>query len=221
METNVVSQGLIGIGIEIVIVIVNGGGLKNDDHVTDLVIESVVIDPGVVKDLDVEVVREATVVIVKDDGAEIETLAVAVDEPEVEVLMKSLEEEAEVKTGKAQGEHKVKIVKVNAGVEAKIERAEGVEVKIERAEGVEVKIERVEGAEVKIEKVEGVVVKNEKVKEVEVKIERAEGVEVEIEKEEEVVVEIAKVEGEVEVEIGTVEKVKIGGTVEPGKPKRR
>ena len=211
METNVVSQGLIGIGIEIVIVIVNGGGLKNDDHVTDLVIESVVIDPGVVKDLDVEVVREATVVIVKDDGAEIETLAVAVDEPEVEVLMKSLEEEAEVKTGKAQGEHKVKIVKVNAGVEAKIERAEG----------VEVKIERVEGAEVKIEKVEGVVVKNEKVKEVEVKIERAEGVEVEIEKEEEVVVEIAKVEGEVEVEIGTVEKVKIGGTVEPGKPKRR
>ena len=211
METNVVSQGLIGIGIEIVIVIVNGGGLKNDDHVTDLVIESVVIDPGVVKDLDVEVVREATVVIVKDDGAEIETLAVAVDEPEVEVLMKSLEEEAEVKTGKAQGEHKVKIVKVNAGVEAKIERAEG----------VEVKIERVEGAEVKIEKVEGVVVKNEKVKEVEVKIERAEGVEVEIEKEEEVVVEIVKVGGEVEVEIGTVEKVKIGGTVEPGKPKRR
>ena len=211
METNVVSQGLIGIGIEIVIVIVNGGGLKNDDHVTDLVIENVVIDPGVVKDLDVEVVREATVVIVKDDGAEIETLVVTVDEPEVEVLMKSLEEEAEVKTGKAQGEHKVKIVKVNAGVEAKIERAEG----------VEVKIERVEGAEVKIEKVEGVVVKNEKVKEVEVKIERAEGVEVEIEKEEEVVVEIVKVGGEVEVEIGTVEKVKIGGTVEPGKPTKR
>ena len=211
METNVVSQGLIGIGIEIVIVIVNGGGLKNDDHVTDLVIENVVIDPGVVKDLDVEVVREATVVIVKDDGAETETLVVAVDEPEVEVLMKSLEEEAEVKTGKAQGEHKVKIVKVNAGVEAKIERAEG----------VEVKIERVEGAEVKIEKVEGVVVKNEKVKEVEVKIERAEGVEVEIEKEEEVVVEIVKVGGEVEVEIGTVEKVKIGGTVEPGKPTKR
>lgn len=171
METNVVSQGLIG--IEIVIVIVNGGGLKNDDHVTDLVIENVVIDPGVVKDLDVEAVREATVVIVKDDGAEIETLVVAVDEPEVEVLMKSLEEEAEVKTGKAQGEHKVKIVKVNAEVEAKIERAEGVEVKIERREGVEV----------------------------------------EIEKEEEVVVEIVKVGGEVEVEIGTVEKVKIGGTV--------
>ena len=211
METNVVSQGLIG--IEIVIVIVNGGGLKNDDHVTDLVIENVVIDPGVVKDLDVEAVREATVVIVKDDGAEIETPVVAVDEPEVEVLMKSLEEEAEVKTGKAQGEHKVKIVKVNAEVEAKIERAEGVEVKIERVEGAEVKIEKVEGVVVKNEKVKEVEVKIERAEGVEVKIERREGVEVEIEKEEEVVVEIVKVGGEVEVEIGTVEKVKIGGTV--------
>ena len=211
METNVVSQGLIG--IEIVIVIVNGGGLKNDDHVTDLVIENVVIDPGVVKDLDVEAVREATVVIVKDDGAEIETLVIAVDEPEVEVLMKSFEEEAEVKTGKAQGEHKVKIVKVNAEVEAKIERAEGVEVKIERVEGAEVKIEKVEGVVVKNEKVKEVEVKIERAEGVEVKIERREGVEVEIEKEEEVVVEIVKVGGEVEVEIGTVEKVKIGGTV--------
>ena len=203
------SQGLIGTVIEIVIeiVIVNGGDLRNDDHVTDLVIENVVIDPRVVKDLDVEVVREATVVIVKDDEAEIETLVVAVDELEVEVLMKSLEEEAEVKTGKAQGERKVKIVKVNAGVEVKIERAEGVEVKIEKAEGAEVKIERVGEA----------AVRNERVKEVEVKIERAEGVEVEIEKGEEVAVEIVKVGGEVEAKIEIVEEVRTGRTVKSGK----
>ena len=100
MEMNVVSQGLTGIEIEIV----NGGDLKNDDHVTDLVIENGGIDPRVVKDLDVEVAREVTVVIVKDGEAEIETLVVAVDEPEVEVLMKSLAEEAEVKTGRAQDE---------------------------------------------------------------------------------------------------------------------
>ena len=100
MEMNVVIQGLTGIEIEIV----NGGDLKNDDHVTDLVIENGGIDPRVVKDLDVEVAREVTVVIVKDGEAEIETLVVAVDEPEVEVLMKSLAEEAEVKTGRAQDE---------------------------------------------------------------------------------------------------------------------
>ena len=98
MEMNVVSQGLTEIEI------VNGGDLKNDDHVTDLVIENGGIDPRVVKDLDVEVAREVTVVIVKDGEAEIETLVVAVDEPEVEVLMKSLAEEAEVKTGRAQDE---------------------------------------------------------------------------------------------------------------------